>query len=221
MIYITGDMHGDLERFKQKALKPLQRGDSLIVCGDFGFIWDGSQRENKILHKIGKFKFNVLFLEGTHDNISQISQYPTEMWNGGLVRRISGNLLKLERGSIYTIEGKTIFAFGGGESLDMDERLRDSMWWPEELPDENELEQARNNLDASGNVVDYMITHECGTKVKRFIDMETDHINPMTAFFDSIAEDVLYKGWYFGCYHLDKIIPPRFHAIFQGVEKLE
>ena len=49
MIYITGDLHGDLERFKEKNMKQLKPGDTLLVCGDFGFIWDGSKQEKAAL----------------------------------------------------------------------------------------------------------------------------------------------------------------------------
>ena len=34
-------MHGDFERFKLPAMKKLKKGDTLIICGDFGFLWDG------------------------------------------------------------------------------------------------------------------------------------------------------------------------------------
>lgn len=220
MIYVTGDLHGDADRFKSKALKKLKKGDTLIVCGDFGFVWDGSKREQAQLKKIGKLRYQVLFVEGTHDNLDLLCQYPAEEWNGGRVRRISGKLLKLERGSLYQIESKNIFVFGGGESADMDERIRDGLWWSGELPREEEIAQAKTILEAHRNVVDYIITHECPSKVKSVIDMESDHINPMTAFFDHLAEKVLFKGWYFGCYHRDKMIPPHYHALFQQVEEL-
>ena len=42
MLYVTGDTHGDYERFTSSALKKLKKGDTLFICGDFGFIWDGS-----------------------------------------------------------------------------------------------------------------------------------------------------------------------------------
>lgn len=221
MIYITGDLHGDKQRLKDKQLRHLKKGDTLIVCGDFGFLWDGSKKESAYLKKLGKLKYNILFIEGTHDNLDLIGQYPLEDWNGGKVRRISGNLLKLERGSIYTIEGKTIFTLGGGESIDLDERLKDNMWWSQELPTEEELQLAKANLESQENKVDYIITHECSSKVKSFIDMKSDHINMLTAFFDHIAEEVEFKGWYFGCYHMDKIIPPHYHAMFQHIKELQ
>ncbi len=55
MVYVTGDMHGDFERFKLPAMKKLKKGDTLIICGDFGFLWDGSKEWNggKVHHIIG------------------------------------------------------------------------------------------------------------------------------------------------------------------------
>ena len=52
MLYVTGDTHGDYERFTSSALKKLKKGDTLFICGDFGFIWDGSKNEEKLLKKI-------------------------------------------------------------------------------------------------------------------------------------------------------------------------
>ena len=83
MIYLTGDLHGDFERFRSKEMKKLKKGDTLIVCGDFGFVWDGSKKEQSILKKLGKSKYQILFIEGTHDNLDLLSQYPQEEWNGG------------------------------------------------------------------------------------------------------------------------------------------
>ena len=47
MIYFTGDTHGELSRFKTAAAKKLKKGDYLLICGDFGFIWNGSSEEEK------------------------------------------------------------------------------------------------------------------------------------------------------------------------------
>ena len=52
MVYVTGDMHGEWERFKDKSIRRLRKGDTLIICGDFGFIWDDSRKEKQILKKM-------------------------------------------------------------------------------------------------------------------------------------------------------------------------
>ena len=56
MICVTGDLHGDISRFKSPVLKKLRRGDALIITGDFGCIWDGSKKEKRTLKKLGKKK---------------------------------------------------------------------------------------------------------------------------------------------------------------------
>lgn len=43
MVYITGDTHGDLSFFRNPKLKKLKKGDTLIICGDFGFIWNNDE----------------------------------------------------------------------------------------------------------------------------------------------------------------------------------
>ena len=45
MVYITGDLHGDLARLSAPDMRQVKKGDTLIVCGDFGFIWNGDRRE--------------------------------------------------------------------------------------------------------------------------------------------------------------------------------
>ena len=80
MIYITGDTHGDLNRLDSIKLK---KGDTLIICGDFGFIWDGSAREEKILRQLGKKKYNICFLDGTHENFDLLDEYEETHYCGG------------------------------------------------------------------------------------------------------------------------------------------
>ena len=44
MIYVTGDTHGDFERFREDIFpeqKTKTKDDYVIICGDFGGVWDG------------------------------------------------------------------------------------------------------------------------------------------------------------------------------------
>ena len=50
MIYLTGDTHGGIDVRKlldKKFLKRVKEGDYLIICGDFGFIWDYKKEKRK------------------------------------------------------------------------------------------------------------------------------------------------------------------------------
>ena len=58
MVYLTGDTHGELDRFKDGELRRAGKGDFVVVLGDFGFVWDGSKAEQKNLRseerRVGK-----------------------------------------------------------------------------------------------------------------------------------------------------------------------
>lgn len=215
LIYVTGDLHGDITRFKSKEFKKLRRRDTLIVCGDFGFLWDNSKQEQKILKWIGKRSYTVLFVEGAHDNLSLLYDYPITDWNGGKVREISGKLRHLCRGSIFEIEGKKIFAFGGGEPQMV--ATEDSAWWDRQLPQPEELDAAWKNLEAQNDHVDAIVTHQSSRKIKKLLTMEDNEANVLDVFLDEVREKCTYTGWYFGSYHIDRVIPPSEMAVFERV----
>ena len=67
MIYVTGDMHGAENRLYDKEWRKLKAGDILLVCGDFGYIWDGGKFEKEAVEYLGTRKFTVAFIDGTHE----------------------------------------------------------------------------------------------------------------------------------------------------------
>lgn len=221
MIYVTGDMHGDIGRFRQKQVRKLRKNDTLIVCGDFGFVWDGSEKEKRILKWIGKRRYQVLFVEGCHDNLDLLAGYPQTQWQGGIVREISGKLKLLCRGSVFEIEGQKIFAFGGGSSEDSEERLSSKSWWPGELPNEDEIALARDMLGRHGNVVDFIVTHQSSRRIKQFLHMDSSEISNLDTFLDEVRETVNFKKWYFGSVHFDKNVPPNEVALFRAVVPMQ
>ena len=221
MIYITGDTHGELKKFKEKQMKKLKKGDTLIICGDFGFIWDGSKNEDKMLNTLSKLKFKILFLDGTHENFNLLSKYPTVDFCGGKAQRISSNIYHLLRGEIYEIERKTIFTFGGGESQDKDIRVSMGTWFKEELPSESEINYAVSKLQGQNYNVDYIITHEPTAYIKSLITKGAQNINILDSFFDKLSKNITYKKWFFGSLHLDKKITAKHYAVFSDVLPIE
>lgn len=217
MICITGDIHGDISRFKHKNIRKLKKGDFLLVCGDFGFIWDNTPKEVKMLKKIGKMKFTTLFVEGCHENFNLLKHYPEEDFNGGKVNVISGRLMHLKRGSYITLQGHTFFAFGGGQSKDLDLKAENHTWYEEELPSDEEIHEGAINLQKHDNKVDYIITHEPPGTLKEFLDFEIQEQSTMHIFFDAIKNDCTFKMWYFGKTHKNKVIPTKYTSIFDDV----
>lgn len=215
MIYITGDMHGEFERFESRKLKKLTENDCLIVCGDFGFVWSDSKEEQITLHKIGEKKFKTLFVEGTHENFRLLNTFPIVEMYGGRVQQLNKNVFHLMRGEIYTIEGKTFFTFGGGESNDKEIRQENGTWWKEEQPTMEEMAYAVENLDKFNRKVDYIITHQPSMKDMALVDRRCT-VNPLSTFFDELSNNVEYKKWYFGSLHKNKKIP-KAHCLFTDI----
>lgn len=66
--FVTGDTHGYVDIRKvdvfAKANQTLTRNDYLIVLGDFGAIWYGDSRDDKILDWWENQQWTTLFIDG-------------------------------------------------------------------------------------------------------------------------------------------------------------
>jgi len=221
MIYVTGDTHGDYSRFKDPAIKKLRRGDTLIICGDFGFFWNGSRKERSTIKKLTKKGYTIAFLDGCHENFDILEEYPVTEWNGGKARVIADNLIHLMRGQVYTIEDKKIFTFGGGHSQDFDFRRSSENWWKREKPSHDEIIEAIENLRNNDNSVDYVITHEPPVSLKDCLNVDVLQRLEVHALFEDIIKTCTYQKWFFGKCHIDKHIPIKFFAVFNNVIPLK
>ena len=220
MVYVTGDTHGEIDRFSDPQIKRLKKGDTLIICGDFGFLWDGSEKEKKELKQLGKKKYNIAFIDGTHENFDLLNSYEVTEWHGGKVHNICGNLYHLMRGQIFEIDGIKIFAMGGGESPDREMRSGNENWWRDEIPNKNELVEGANNIDASHCCVDVIVTHEPPAKMKGFLKLqsyENVRITALNSYFEQLNSICEYTKWFFGSLHQDKIITKNNIAVFKNV----
>lgn len=217
MIYVTADLHGDAARLKEPAVKKLGRRDTLIVLGDFGFLWSGSKAEQKTLRWIGRRRCRVLFLDGAHENFDLLAACPEEDFEGGRARHITGRLWYLQRGEIYTLEGRRFLVFGGGESEDPDNREEGKTWWSAELPTPAELAHCRDSLEAAGHRVDYILTHTPPVRLRRSLLGETAEVNCLETFLDEVQQTTEYRCWYFGRFHIDRALGPRAAAVYRRV----
>lgn len=214
MIYFTGDTHQGIDIHKLRNVtwpeqKNLSKDDYLIILGDFGCVWDGSKNDKYWQTWHNNKRYTTLFVPGNHENYELLRQYPAEEWNGGIVRRIMPSVLMLERGYVFDIDGKKIFAMGGAQSHDMEYRIPGRSWWADELPNDGEYEVARGNLELAGNKVDLIISHCAPAKIEKEIfsrSIPPSHSRLSRFFQHEVADAVDYDLWLFGHYHLDAMI---------------
>ena len=135
MIYVTGDTHGNVGRLSNKhwlAARSMTKDDFVIICGDFGLVWDyhgESSMESHSLDWLESRPFSTLFVDGNHENHKRLGEYPVETWNGGKVHKIRPSVIHLMRGQIYDLpfgdETRRIFTFGGARSHDIQDGVLD------------------------------------------------------------------------------------------------
>ena len=224
MIYITGDTHipCDISKIKTKsfpASKELSKNDFLIICGDFGGVWNNGNEELYWRKWLDRKNFTTLFVDGNHENFNLLNEFEIVDFHNGKAHKISDSIYHLMRGQIYEIDGKRIFTFGGAASHDIEYRTKDKNWWAEELPSESELIFAQKNLEAVDWKIDYIVTHCAPTSIQQMI-APSYGTNRLTNFFETIKETAIYQAWYFGHYHTDQTIEEHFFCLFDQIHQI-
>lgn len=143
-IWVTGDIHGDtldLDEdygFSQSKDMTNQEENYLIICGDFGLVWDyqgENSTEKKQLDWLEKRPYTTLFVDGNHENHIRLNNYPVSEWHGGKVHFIRPHVIHLMRGQVFNINGKSFFTFGGASSHDIQDGIID----PNDFSGEDDL----------------------------------------------------------------------------------
>lgn len=203
-IFITGDTHQSLDINKLNSKNfPLNsiltKDDILIVCGDWGCIWDGSGEDKYWQNWYEKKNFTTFVVLGNHENYDLIQNYPIVQFCGGRARKVSDSVYLEIRGEVYNFNGKTFLSFGGADSTDKHLRKEGESWWSGERITEEDLENARRNVKKY-DYIDYVITHTGGSEVNRFIGFEPSESDKI---LDQILSEIKYGTHYCGHYHVD------------------
>ena len=247
-IYITGATHGDFRRFRPDIFpeqNSMTKEDLALICGDFGGIWFGDERDNADLDWLDQRPFTTAFVLGNHENYDACKSYPVEEWNGGKIQRIRPSLIHLMRGQVYEICGKRFFTMGGASSHDIQDgilepddpefkkkfrqlekrnamfRVNHRSWWAEELPSKAEYQEARANLDRVGWEVDYIISHCCPSGIQDIFSGGLYKKDPLTDFFDEIRQRCRFRYWFFGHYHNNMVVEKKYAMLYEQIIKLK
>jgi predicted phosphodiesterase len=224
MIYITGDTHIpiDIKKLNNSNFaeqKEMTKNDYVIVCGDFGGVWNNSDEELYWRKWLQEKHFTTLFVDGNHENFELIKQFPVNLWNGGNVHYINDSVIHLMRGQVYNIDGYKFFTMGGADSIDKHYRVEGKSWWKEEIPNREEFDEALDNLDKYNWKVDYVLTHTASMRIVEAMYYIKDN-NSLNSFFNLLEDDLEYKHWYFGHFHDDIDINKKHSLIYQRIIKI-
>ena len=140
MIYITGDLHGKVERAVSDAKRiGIKQSDTFVLLGDVGVNYYGhgmgDEHRKRMLNRLG---ITFLCVHGNHEmRPESVGTYEAMQWNGGTVyvEPEFPNLLFAQDGSIFTIEGRKCLVLGGAYSVDKYYRIiRGAKWFADEQP---------------------------------------------------------------------------------------
>ena len=251
MIYITGDTHGSFKRINSRNIPTwtsMTRDDYLIICGDFGGVWDTivSDEEHRNILELTRCPFTILFIDGNHENFDRLERYPVVEFRGGKAHKIKSNIYHLMRGEYYEIDGKTFWVFGGARSHDISDGILDESdfssyrsflkkvrqmedenkmfrinhlsWWKEELPTQQEMNFGLQTLLENNNSVDYVITHCCPQSIASICGFREPDI--LTKYFNDIDRKIEFKKWFFGHYHNDIQILDKYVMLYHQIERI-
>ena len=248
MIFITGDTHGNFDKlcFLANSMDDYEKAQEnyLIICGDFGGIWTGTEEERADLEKELCYPFKILFVSGNHENYDALEKYPVSEWHGGKVQHISENITHLMRGQVFEIQGKKFFTFGGASSHDIMDgilerddsdfrekfwklysayalfRVNHQSWWKQELPSREEMAEGLKNLALADNKVDYIITHCAPTTVQYAFGLNNYEKDVLTEYLAPLTKSVSLAHWYYGHYHKDRTIYNKYTCVYDDFIEL-
>ncbi len=218
-IYFCGDTHGTTNDtlkltffFMNQQDIMTTKDDFMIQLGDFGWIWNGlhNEKEKETLEWIASQNITFCVVLGNHENYDLVEELPIIEKFGGKVRVLklsTGEIYFFERGEIYEIAGKKVFAFGGALSIDKYDRILGKSYWEQELPLQREYDYALNNLRKHDYEVDLVVAHTCPKSIMLHMFKFSIKINdPVASFFDYLYFDkkLKFKDWHFGHFHKDK-----------------
>ena len=227
MFYITGDTHGDFERFESFCDKfQTTTDDVMIILGDAGLNYYGYGPDIQRKEIASRFPLTFFCIQGNHEmRPTDVGGYETNKFCGGMVWYESAypNILFAKDGEIYRFGSKNCIVIGGAYSVDKYYRLmRGWPWFENEQPSEEIKACVESQLAGHGDKIDVVLSHTCPLKyepVEVFLPgIDQSRVDKSTeAWLDTIEDRITYEKWYCGHYHTRKKID-RLQFMFTDID---
>ena len=92
MVYLTGDTHGDIDRFQHGKLRWLGKRDTVVVLGDFRLCVGRQQGGTEKAGLAAQAPVYPAVSGRQPRKLRPLKQYPTEERFGGQVQALGGNV---------------------------------------------------------------------------------------------------------------------------------
>ena len=235
MIYVTGDTHSTIDWAKLHPEswpegQTLTRDDYLIICGDFGGVWNMGPKDHEVLAWYEAQPWTTLWVDGNHENHDLIDAFEVSERFGGRVQVVPGypHVIHLMRGEVYELpvspgETARCFVLGGAPSLDRRWRVEGVSWWAREFPSQEEYDNAVAQLEACDWQVDYVFTHEVPSRAaldiigpelaQKLKGKSFSQVAEYLQWFDDHLDKERLKMWYAGHHHMDRMVMDEQHCV--------
>ena len=213
MIYFLSDFHGERFDALEEYAKNYKDGDLLIVLGDVGLRFENTEENRIFTEYFLSIDKPIAIVEGNHENHAYLNSFPEEFWHGGKVNRLSKNIVRLCRGNIFEIDGKSFFVMGGCKSSAKWKEM--GLWFEGENPSEAEVSLAYENLKKRGNRVDYILTHKYSP------EMHSDNPLTLEGLVNFIENNVSFSHWYAGHWHTERFYDDRHTIVYNRLYPLK
>lgn len=209
-----------------------------------------SSSERYWLNWLDGKSFTTVFIDGNHENFDRLnSDYEVVDFCGGKAHKIRDSIFHLMRGEIFDFEGRRFLAFGGARSHDIDDgilspedfdteedfkltykqwvkrkkvfRVNHLSWWTEELPSDEEIQNAENNLKKVDYKVDYVLSHCAPQSVVEYINPNSTEPDRLTLWFEDLLKRLEFGKWFFGHYHEDRKILDKYILLYDQIVRIK
>jgi len=216
-IVFTGDTHREYGRLLEiyNVMKKYKEEKEKYICvlGDFGYLFDDSFSEKKLLDDIEKQDFVFIVIPGNHENYKAFREYEIVDFHGAKAHKVRENIYYICRGEIFELAGKFFYCMGGGNSVDRYMRRKDISYWEEEMPTDGEYKYAADTLDShrkKGKKIDYILSHTAPLSGLAYLGKNHGQEEwPLNNFLEYVRETVKdeYTMHFYGHLHVDKELP--------------
>lgn len=195
-VLLAGDTHGDLPHVAYLLGTAAQQGcDRIVQVGDFGYWPHVEPFHDQVAAAARTAAIDIYWLDGNHENFDAletvVDMAATEP------QRMLDNLWYLARGAAWEWDGCRFVSLGGAPSVDKEQRVEGSTWWPQELLTESQVTRAQ------ARIADVLLTHDAPDGVCPIIGpwykgdpLSTHHRQLISAVADAVQPKLLVHGHY-------------------------